>query len=412
MSNHLIPPPTAASMVERPSGPLVGVRIIEVTHAAAGPFAALMLADMGADVIKVEPPGGEMARGVGPFHPADQVHAYGGRYAYRNRNKRSIVLDLTTEADREVFLELVDTADGLIENMRAGVLDRLGVGWDACRARNPRLVYAAIRGFGDPRTGASPYVDWPAYDAIAQAMGGLVATTGPDSEHPMRVGPIVGDLIPGLQAALGLVSALHHALRSGQGQFLDVAMVDGLMTMCETPQILWAYRGKDYEPSGNAVEDVAPFNVYVTKDGGRLAIAAPMPGQWRALCAAMGRPDLGEDPALTSIAGRAAQMERVDAAVAEWIASCTQAEVLERLGGVVPVGPVHKASAWADEPHVAARQMLVAVEHEHHPPTTQLACPIKFTETPAGVHRSPPLLDQHGEELRAEAAARRSDGAG
>ena len=206
--SHLEPPPWAAPMEPQPTGPLAGFRILDVTHAAAGPFAALMLADLGADVIKVEPPGGELIRFVGPFHPDDRAPAYGARFAFRNRNKRSIVLDLHDDDDRETFLQLVETADGLIENMRAGVLDRLGVGWDVCHARNPRLVYAAIRGFGDPRTGASPYVDWPAFDPVAQAMGGFVANTGPDAEHPMRAGPTIGDLVPGLMAALGLVSAL------------------------------------------------------------------------------------------------------------------------------------------------------------------------------------------------------------
>ena len=232
--SHLDPPPWASPMESQPTGPLTGFRIIDVTHAAAGPYATLMLADLGADVIKVEPPRGEIIRFLGPFHPDDEAKAYGARFAFRNRNKRSFVLDLATEDDREVFLRLVETADGLVENMRAGVLDRLGVGWDVCRARNPRLVYVAIRGFGDPRTGASPHVDWPAFDPIAQAMGGYIANNGPDDAHPMRSGPIIGDLVPGLHAALGLVSALLAAQRTGEGQFVDVAMVDAMMSLCES----------------------------------------------------------------------------------------------------------------------------------------------------------------------------------
>src|SRR4051794_39572029 len=160
MTDHLEAHRSAAPMLDGPTGPLRGVRIVDLTHAAAGPWAAMMLADLGADVIKVEPPGGELVR-FGPPKPLDETeHLYSGRFANRNRNKRSIVLDLRDDDDRETFLQLVERAEGLIENMRSGVLARLGVGWEVCHERNPRLVYATIRGFGDPRTGASPYVDW------------------------------------------------------------------------------------------------------------------------------------------------------------------------------------------------------------------------------------------------------------
>jgi crotonobetainyl-CoA:carnitine CoA-transferase CaiB-like acyl-CoA transferase len=388
-----------------PTGPLTGVRVIDVTHAAAGPYAAMMLADLGADVIKVEPPRGELIRFLGPFHPDDRARSYGARFAFRNRNKRSLVLDLADEADRETFLQLVESADGLIENMRAGVLDRLGVGWEVCHARNPRLVYAAIRGFGDPRTGASPYVDWPAFDPIAQAMGGFIANNGPDADSPMRSGPIVGDLVPALHAALGLVSALMAAQRSGQGQFLDVAMVDAMMSLCESAHAMWVYAGQRYERTGNRFDAVAPAGVFGTADG-HCAIVALTDAQWQALCAHMDRPDLLGDPRLRSVAGRAAERERVDAEVRAWTATLPTAEVTARLGGTVPVGPVHEAADWASEPHVAAREMLVAVQHHDHGPTAQLGCPIKLTATPAGVHRPPPRLGEHDEEIRAELAER------
>ncbi|MDH4148216.1 MAG: CoA transferase, partial [Acidimicrobiia bacterium] len=178
MTEHLDAHLHAVPMADRPTGPLVGLRILDLTHALAGPFGSMFLADLGADVIKVEPPTGELVRFAGPFTRDDEARLYGSRYAGRNRNKRSIALDLNVEADRETFLQLVETSDALLENQRAGVLDRLGVGWEVCHARNPSFVYAAVRGFGDPRTGASPYTDWPAFDPIAQAMGGIVASTG------------------------------------------------------------------------------------------------------------------------------------------------------------------------------------------------------------------------------------------
>ncbi|MPY91977.1 MAG: CoA transferase [Acidimicrobiia bacterium] len=403
---RLEPPAWAPRTEAQPTGPLAGFRIIDVTHAAAGPYASLMLADLGADVIKVEPPRGELIRFLGPFHPDDEVHAYGARFAFRNRNKRSIALDLEVDEDRETFLQLVETADGLIENMRSGVLDRLGVGWEVCHARNPRLVYAAIRGFGDPRTGASPYVDWPAFDPIAQAMGGVVANNGPDAETPLRAGPIIGDLVPALHAALGLVSALLASQRSGEGQFVDVAMVDALMSLCESAHVMWVYAGQRYERAGNHIGAVAPAGVYATADG-HCAIVALTDGQWRALCQLMGRPDLAEDDALRSVKGRAAHRERIEAEVGAWAAALTTAEVVARLGGTVPVGPVYEAADWADEPHVAAREMLVAVDHDGYGPTAQLGCPIKFTGTPANIYRRPPRLDEHSAELRAELSAHR-----
>ncbi|MDH3679360.1 MAG: CoA transferase [Acidimicrobiia bacterium] len=386
-------------MDTQPTGPLRDLRILDVTHAAAGPYAAMLLADFGAEVIKIEPPDGEFVRHARPRldHGEGEGEGdgpYGGRFAARNRNKLSVALDLNDDRDRNTFLDLAATADGLVENMRAGVLDRLGVGWDVLRQRNPRLVYAAIRGFGDPRTGRSPYADWPAFDVIAQAMGGLVAMTGPDREHPMRAGPIIGDLVPAMLAALGLVSAIHHARESGEGQFLDVAMVDAVMALCTQAQTMWDYEGRRYEPSGSATADVVPFDIYRTVDG-HCAIAAPRDDHWQTLCALMGRADLLDDDGLATGADRLARRDLVDQVVSDWAGGHTTAELLTLLGGRVPVGPVMGPPEWADDPHVRARQMLVSVDHPHHRPTVEVACPVKFTATPANVYRPPPSLDEH-----------------
>src|SRR5437773_8967723 len=178
-------------MMPRPTGPLADLRVLGLTQALAGPSCTMLLADLGADVVKVEPPQGDTTRGMPPF-PADREGCdYGGYFASINRNKRSIVLDLKSEADRDAFLRLAERADAVVENAKVGVMDRLGVGWERLRERNPRLVYAAIRGFGDPRTGESPYADWPAFDVVAQCMGGVVATTG--SSACVRCVPIIGD---------------------------------------------------------------------------------------------------------------------------------------------------------------------------------------------------------------------------
>ena len=407
MTDHLDAHQHAAPMADAPTGPLVGMRILDLTHALAGPFGSMFLADLGADVIKIEPPAGEMVRFAGPYTRDDEARLYGSRYGSRNRNKRSIALDLATEADRETFFQLIETADGLLENQRAGVLDRLGVGWEACRARNPKLVYAAVRGFGDPRTGASPYANWPAFDPIAQAMGGVVASTGTDGEHLLRCGPPIGDTVPGLMAALGMVAAIHHAQRSGVGQFLDVAMVDAMISVSSESLTQWSYTGRSQRPSGNSVDGITPFDIYPTLDG-HCAIAAPTAHHWARLCNVVGRPDLIEDERTAGMRRRVKHRDLVDEAVGGWAAAHTTAEVVAALGDQVPVGPVYGPADWVQDPHVAARQMLVAVEHGHHRPTIQANCPIRFTETPAGIYRGPATLDQHGPELRAELDQRRA----
>jgi len=408
-SDHYQVPATAASMVDEPQGPLVGLRIIDVTHAASGPMTAMLLADMGADVIKVEPPKGDFVRQVGPFHPEDEVKEISSRFAYRHRNKRSIVLDLTTDEDRATFLELIEGADALLENMRSGVMDRLGVGWETCRDRNPKLVYGAIRGFGDPRTGDSPYSAWPAYDVVAQSMGGIVGMTGPDRDHPLRAGPIIGDFVPSYQLLSGVLAALLHAERTGEGQFVDIAMVDGMMALCEQSMIAWVYEGRTYEPMGNIMEGVAPFEVFRTRDGW-CAIAAPLQHEWEIIATEIGREDLLEDERLGDLNGRGAHRDLVDAPLTEWTSRHTTAEILDALGGRVPVAPVQGAEDWMDDPGVAARGMIVGVDHPHHQPVPQLGCPIKFATTPTGVYRQAPALEEHGAEIRAELAARRTGG--
>ena len=200
-------------------GALSDIKIIDLTQMLAGPYGTMMLADHGAEVIKVESPSGDMTRPGGPFHPDDREKTHGGYFQSVNRNKKSIVLDLKTDAGRSALKTLIKDADAITENFRAGVMDKLGLSYESLREINPKLVYGTLRGFGDPRTGASPYVDWPAFDVVAQAMGGIMGITGPDADHPTKVGPGVGDIIPGMMLAFGVLSAIHHARRTGQGQF-------------------------------------------------------------------------------------------------------------------------------------------------------------------------------------------------
>ena len=393
---------TAASMLPGPSGPLRGIRIVDLTRALAGPFCTMLLADLGADVIKVEPPEGDLSRWSEPFTPDDSEHAFGGYFASINRNKRGVVLDYRKPEDVESFLKLVDTADAVVENFRAGIMDGLGLGYEVLRARRPSLVYAAIRGFGDPRTGASPYVEWPAFDVVAQAMSGVVSITGTADGEVLRAGPSIGDLYPGTLAALGIVSALLHARATGEGQFVDVAMYDGLLALCEAAVYRYSYRGIVTRPTGNSHPQLTPFDVYPTRDG-HCAIAAPTPNHWERLCLLMGREDLVTDPRTASNKDRVRNAAFVREVLSRWTLSQTTDEIVGLLGGLVPVGPVNDAQALFEDPHVRAREMLVAVEHPGSSrPIVLPNSPIKLTATPAGVYRRPPRLGEHTAEVLAE----------
>ncbi len=338
--DHLRAHELAAPMASERRGPLHSVRILDLTHAIAGPWSTMMLADLGAEVIKVEPPQGEMQRFMGPFTREDPDRAYGGTYGAYNRNKRCIVLDLAKPEDKETVLELVDWADALVENQRAGVLDSLGLGYEALHERNPRLVYGAIRGFGDPRTGASPYADWPAYDVIAQAMSSFVSMNGEAGGTPHKVGPFLGDIYPGTVGALAILAAVFHARLSGEGQFVDVSMVDAVTALSETGVTRFSFMGRDTPPSGNSSDTVAPFDIFETKDGA-CAIAAPTNKAWVTLAHAIGRPELADDERTATMSLRVRNRAIVDEAVAGWAKAHTNAEVLATLGGKVPCGPMN-----------------------------------------------------------------------
>jgi crotonobetainyl-CoA:carnitine CoA-transferase CaiB-like acyl-CoA transferase len=389
-------------MATGPTGPLAGLRIVDATQALAGPFCTMLLADLGADVVKVEPPAGDMTRYGGPFTREDGERAYGGYFASINRNKRSVVLDLKTGDGRDALLRLAERADAFVENSKAGVMDGLGVGYEAMRAVNPRLVYAAIRGFGDPRTGASPYQDWPAYDVIAQAMGGLVAVTGTADGDTFRCGPSAGDIYPATLAALGVCAALVHAGRTGEGQFLDVAMYDGVLALCEAIVYRYSYTGIVSRPTGNGHPALAPFDLFPTADGA-CAVAAPTEKHWAILCDVIGRPDLVDDDRTRTNRERVANAEFVREVVSAWTAARPTAAVVAVLAGRVPVGPVQAADAVFADPHVAARAMLVEVpQPDGSRPVVLPGPPIKLTATPAGVYRRPPRLGEHTAEVLAE----------
>ncbi len=382
-------------------GALAGLRVIDLTQMLAGPYCTMLLGDQGADVIKIEPIGGDPTRGFGPF-PADDVdHHFGGYFQSTNRNKKSVAIDLKSEDGKALLRRLVREADVVVENFRAGVMDRLGIGYESLAADNPKLVYAAIRGFGDPRTGASPYVDRPAFDVVAQAMGGAMGITGPDAVTPMKIGPGVGDIFPAALSAFGIMAAVHHAQKTGQGQFVDVAMYDGILAMCERLVYQYSYTGKSPVPEGNQHPILCPFGVFPTLDG-QVTIGCPRDSFWRELADAMGRPELASDPKFLTNNHRLAHAAETVAAVEEWTRVRTKAEIAEALDGRVPFGPVNTAADIYADPHIAARHMLVEVEHPGSAkPVTIASTPIRLTETPGGVTRRAPLTGEDTDEVLA-----------
>jgi crotonobetainyl-CoA:carnitine CoA-transferase CaiB-like acyl-CoA transferase len=377
------------------SGPLKGLKVLDFTQALAGPFCTQQLSDLGAEVVKVEAlDGGDLTRGSGPFHEADAEHRYSGYFQSINRGKKSIAVDLKSPDGVALIKRLVPSFDVVVENFRVGVMDRLGLAYETLAALNPKLVYAAIRGFGDPRTGASPYVDWPAYDVVAQAMGGMMGITGLAGGTPIKIGPGVGDTVPALYAALGVVSAVLHARETGEGQFLDVAMTDAVLGVCERIVHQHSFGHQTPGPEGNHHPFLLPFGVYPAADG-FVALACPGDNFFRGLLGALGAPEVLNDPRFATPKARAANRAAVIAMLSGLTAALTKAELQQRLGGVVPFGPVLSIAEIAEDPHFAARGMLAQIEIDGLPQTLRVAGqPIKFAGTPAGVRSRAPDLGQ------------------
>jgi crotonobetainyl-CoA:carnitine CoA-transferase CaiB-like acyl-CoA transferase len=381
------------------TGALDGIRIIDLTQMLAGPYCTMMLADQGAEVIKVEPIEGEATRSGGPFRVDDTQQVFGGYFASVNRNKKSIALDLKSPEGKDILIRLCKSADAVVENFRAGVMDRLGLSYEMLRRENPRLVYASIRGFGDPRTGRSPYTDWPAYDPVAQAMGGIMGITGADAETPMKVGPGVGDLVPAAMAAFGAVCAILRAQKTGEGQYVDVSMVDVVLSICERIVHQRAFQGLNPHPEGNRHPLLAPFGMLKARDGW-VTIAAHTDEFWKSLCQLIEREELIDDPRTATRQARVVNQDLVYDAVGDFAGQHTKQELKERFGGKIPFGPVYHIDEIAEDPHFAIREMIVEVEQPGcDTPVTIAGVPIRMTETPGSVRRRAPLLGEHSDDI-------------
>ena len=330
--------------------PLRGVKVLDLTRVLAGPFCTMVLADLGADVVKVErPDGGDDGRHFGPFLPSGES----GYFASVNRGKRSIALDLKDAADRETFLALADRADVLVENFRPGAMERLGLGGDTLRARNPRLVYASVTGFG--RTG--PDAGQAAYDVIVQARSGLMSVTGHDAEAPARVGSSISDILAGLYAAIGICASLRERDRSGRGADLDLAMLDCSVSVLENAIARFVVSGRVPEPLGTRHPSIAPFAAFRAADGD-LVIAAGNDQLWQALCRCIGAPELAGDPLLTSNRDRAEHSRHLEQEINARLAAKPVAHWLAILSAAgVPCGPINDLSHVLADPQLREREM-------------------------------------------------------
>lgn len=374
-------------------GILRGIRVLDLSRMLSGPYCTMMLADHGAEVIKIEDRGGDTSRANGPFRDDDPGHDWAGYFVSLNRSKKSVVLDLKSDDGKAAFRALAASADVVVENFRPGVMERLGLSYESLAAQNQRLVYAAIRGFGDPRSGASPYADWPSYDVVAQAMGGLISLTGPDAATPTKVGPGIGDVFAGMMMSFGILAALRAAEATGRGQFIDVAMYDAMISLCERAVYQHDFDGSVPGPEGNGHPLLAPFGIFPASDG-QIALGIVDDAFWRALATAMGQPALGTDSRYATRAMRRVNSAELNAFVAAWTAERSKAELTSLLGGLVPFGPVNTIADIVADPHVAARSMIASVPHAEaeRRPWRVAANPLRFSRHPAPSPATPARL--------------------
>ena len=363
--------------------PLAGVTVIDLTRVLAGPYCTLVLANLGARVIKVErPPHGDDARGIGPFVGGKSLY-----FAALNHGKESIALDLRQPEDRTVFEKLLAAADVLVENYRPGVLARLGYGWEALHARWPRLIVAAASGFG--QTG--PLRERPAFDMVAQAMGGIMSLTGYPDGPPARVGISIGDIAAGLFLAVGVVSALHARDQSGAGTMVDVAMLDCQLAILENALTTHLVTGALPGRLGTRHPNIAPFQTFEAADGRDIVGCAGHDTQFANLCQAIGRPDLAADARFRSPDARRRHVEALQVEIGGALRSRTAAEWLERLERAgVPCAPVNSVADAARTPQVAARHMIVEIEDPTIGRLPVAGNPIKLAGVPEPESRRPP----------------------
>ena len=372
---------------------LEGLTVLDLTHAYNGPFCTALLADNGAEVIKIEPLSGDQVRNWGPI---DKKSGESGYFAFLNRNKKGATLNLQSEEGKELFYKLAKTADVVVENYRVGVTKKLGIDYETLRAMNPRIVYASGSGFGQ----YGPLSHRAAYDVVAQSMGGMVNITGFPDSPPTKVGPSIADSATGVHLCLGIVMALYNRERTGEGQHVDVAMFDTIFSLLENAVVTTTLTGEIPERRGNSANDISPFDIYKATDG-YIAIGVGNDKLFAKFCNAIGMPDMALNPLyLTNIARIENYKSSLQGIIQEWVGSKskdTVEKILEEAG--IPCGPVLNMQEAIDHPQIIAREMIVDIKHPIIGDMRIPGCPIKFSRTPGKVEMPAPLLGQHNKEV-------------
>ena len=370
------------------------IRILDFTRVLAGPFCTMLLADMGADVIKVEhPKGGDDSRAFGPFVEGESAY-----FMSINRNKKSMTMNLKSPKAVELIKKMIPSFDVVVENFRPGVMDKLGIGYEELRKINPKLIYASSSGFG--YTG--PYSQLPAYDLIVQGMGGVMSITGESEDNPQKVGSSIGDIFAGVFCAVGILGALEARHNTGKGQMVDVAMLDCQVAILENAVSRYLTTGVDPKPIGNRHPSITPFATFKTQDG-FINIAVGNDAIWEKYCDQIGEKALFGDERFKTNALRTSNWEALEPLLAAAMAKDTVASWIERLRKVgVPCGPINKVSQVLQDPQVIARDMILEVEHPKAGKQKIPGCPIKLSETPCKVEAASPLLGENTAEVLSE----------
>ncbi|GHF50103.1 formyl-CoA transferase [Deinococcus metalli] len=381
-----------------PTLPLSGVRVADFTRVLTGPFATMLLGDLGADVIKVEPPGGDDTRGWGPPFQMGEGGRESSYFLSVNRNKRSVILDLKAPAGLDAARALVAGSDVLVENFRPGTLDRLGLGWDALHAEFPRLIYATITGFGL----SGPYRDRAGYDVVAQGMGGMMSYNGDVGGPPLRVGVAVADVFSGALITQAILAALYQREKTGVGTRVDVNLLESVISLGSSQVGRYLATGEVPVPVGNDHRSIVPYGTVRCGDG-YVNIAVGNDALWRRFCAALELTELGADPRFATNEGRVEHRAALDARMVGALAAFTRQELMERLDVAgVPCGPVNDLAEVFADPHVQGRGVAVTVPHPTLGETTVTSPPWRFDGEALPVRRAPPTPGQHTAEVLAE----------
>ncbi len=373
---------------------LAGMRVVDLTSFMSGPFASMVLGDLGADIIKIEEPGnGDASRQIPPyFHEGESLY-----YISLNRNKKSLSLNLNTEKGKDILYKLVKNADILIENYRPGVTKKLGVDYERIKALNPKIIYCSITAYGPE----GPYGKRPAYDLIIQALSGSMSMTGQEGTGPLRLGVPMGDLAGSMWALVGILAAVQHREKTGEGQFVDISLLDSLTALITYPALYFSYGGEMAKPLGSGHQAIVPFQAFKTKDY-YLAVTCANEKFWELLCQALERPDLASDPRFAKMGDRLKNKDELNALLNEVFSRKTNAEwetILSK--GGVPFAPVNTIDKVFDDPALRHREMIISVDH-FGKELRFFGNPVKMSETPITQYRTPPRLGADNEEVLGE----------